>query len=326
VIALKYAQEYHGADRTVAERLVGVGIRPDTLQPPIGDHRYVVTNGGVAAQHALFIGVAPIFELDYPDMRAFGNRVLAVLAIVDPSVRHVAMTIHGPGFGLDEVETFLAQVEGILDAMRAGHIPDRLERITIVDRSGERVARLRAALIQRLERASFAAPFTDGAEVAYHISVRLAQGVDGGAEEVAGVTGRLEAGDAEKSHAFVAMPFNPQMNDIFYYGIQAPVHAAGLLCERLDKVAFTGEIIERLKHKIETATVVIAELTDNNPNVYLEVGYAWGRGRPTILLTSNTGELPFDVRGHRRLVYDSIRHLETILQRELRELHARKLI
>lgn len=64
------------------------------------------------------------------------------------------------------------------------------------------------------------------------------------------------------------------MDDVFYYGIQQPVRATGFLCERADQEAFLGDILDRVKQKIETAAVVIAELTGANPNVYLEIGYA----------------------------------------------------
>ncbi len=63
--------------------------------------------------------------------------------------------------------------------------------------------------------------------------------------------------------------------------------------------------------------MVIADLSLANPNVYLEVGYAWGRGRPTILVVRDVKELRFDVQGTRCLVYQSIRHLEELLTKEL---------
>src|SRR6185312_14711111 len=102
------------------------------------------------------------------------------------------------------------------------------------------------------------------------------------------------AGSHKEPHVFVAMPFNTDMNDVFYYGIEAPVHSAGFLCERMDHISFTGEIMEWMKRKIETAALVIAELSGANPNVYLEVGYAWGKSRPTLLLARNGVNLEFD--------------------------------
>ena len=89
----------------------------------------------------------------------------------------------------------------------------------------------------------------------------------------------------------------PELEDVYHYGIQGPVKAAGLLCERVDQAVFEGAIIQRIKERIDTAKVVIADLSMANPNVYLEVGYAWGRGRHTILLVRDIKELKFDVAG-----------------------------
>lgn len=58
-------------------------------------------------------------------------------------------------------------------------------------------------------------------------------------------------------------------------------------------------------------------MTSANPNVYLEVGYAWGCGKPTILATKEAGDLKFDVQGQRCLVYKSIKALEDMLRKEL---------
>lgn len=131
---------------------------------------------------------------------------------------------------------------------------------------------------------------------------------------------------ASLPHVFVAMPFRKDMDDVFYYGIQRPVHAAGFLCERIDQDSFTGDILDRVKKRIETAAIVIAELSGANPNVYLEVGYAWGKGRPTVLLVKDPQELCFDVRGQRCLTYERIMELEESLTKELRGLVCKGLI
>ena len=129
-----------------------------------------------------------------------------------------------------------------------------------------------------------------------------------------------------KPHAFVAMPFTRQMDDVYYFGIEAPVHAAGMLCERVDQASFTGHILDQIRERIETASVVIADLTGANPNVYLEVGYAWGKGRPTILLVQDVSDLRFDVKSQRCLVYDRIIDLARLLSTELQHLHQRGLL
>lgn len=129
-----------------------------------------------------------------------------------------------------------------------------------------------------------------------------------------------------KPFAFIAMPFDKKFNDVFYYGIQNPVHAINYLCERIDKESFTGDVLVRIKDKIKNSSLLIADLTGNNPNVYLEVGYAWGNNIPTILIVRDHKELLFDIRGQRCLKYESIRDLEESLTKELKELKNKGII
>jgi hypothetical protein len=66
--------------------------------------------------------------------------------------------------------------------------------------------------------------------------------------------------------------------------------------------------------------LVIADLTQTNANVYLEVGYAWGCSKPTILLVKDANELKFDVKAQKCLVYDGeINKLEKLLEKELKQ-------
>ena len=108
------------------------------------------------------------------------------------------------------------------------------------------------------------------------------------------------------------------MEDTYIYGIQGPVNAAGYLFERVDLTTFTGDIIAEIKSRIETASLVIADLTGANPNVYLEVGYAWGRIVPRYLLRRDP--LKFDVQSQRCLIYKSISDLEKKLETDLASL------
>jgi hypothetical protein len=136
---------------------------------------------------------------------------------------------------------------------------------------------------------------------------------------------RVDLGDVgrnyrQKAHVFVAMPFSEEYADRFHYGIQAAVNAAGFLCERADLASFTGDVLAWVKDRIDNAALVVADLTSANPNVYLEIGYAWGRGIKTVLIVTEGDELKFDVRTQRCLMFRSIRHLETLLTTELNAL------
>jgi hypothetical protein len=108
------------------------------------------------------------------------------------------------------------------------------------------------------------------------------------------------------------------MEDVFHYGIRNAVKDAGFLCERADQSSFTGDVLDWVQKRISSATLVVADLTTANPNVYLEVGYAWGCGKPTVLVVAEASDLKFDVKGQRCLVYKGkIKMLEEMLRQEL---------
>jgi hypothetical protein len=317
VAALKYAQGFFGADRAVAYELNKSGVSYDDMSPQIGEAFYLETHNSIQSPHALFVGVRQLAEFGYQEIREFSTAVLTFLSQKASTTKHLAMTIHGPGYGLDETESLFAQFTGCLLAIQDGKFPSDIEKITIVERAPERVKRLRHAFEKDISiRVNFnlvkitgrwAYLLTTPSKAAGTRSFRSATHV----ESAAGVKSE------DKPHAFVAMPFRKDMEDTYYYGIQSAVHANNLLCERVDKETFTGDILNRVKKGIERATVVVAELSGANPNVYLEVGYAWGNNIPTILAAKKSEELLFDVRGQKCLKYETIRELEESLTEEL---------
>jgi len=109
--------------------------------------------------------------------------------------------------------------------------------------------------------------------------------------------------------AFVLMPFRKELDDVYYFGIRQPLEQSGYVVQRADEIQFTGGILERIRKSIEEADVVIAEMTDANPNVYYEVGLAHALNKSVILITRSTENLPFDLRGMRHIVYDTAREL-----------------
>jgi len=236
-------------------------------------------------------------RFEYAEIRSFTRRSLGFLLQSSPA--HIAITLHGVGYGLDERESFLAQLGGIADSFSD---LVSVRQISFVERSKQRAERIRTYLEETwpwaLKRDGRpASPSNMAGETAEKITAG--------------------AGSKAKSHVFVAMPFSKELEDVFFFGIQSPVNTAGLLCERMDMVAFTGDILDKVKARIESAALVIADLTGANPNVCLEVGYVWGKGRPTLLLSKKTEELKFDVRGQRCIVYDSIFDLANKLNQDL---------
>jgi hypothetical protein len=332
VIVLKYAQRFYGADRRVAELLEHEGLSKDTFTPLPKQYRYIETTGSIRSHFALFIGVQPGSRFKYRDVRDFGGYAIDIISKKIPHAKHIAMTIHGVGFGLDEAESFLAQFAGIQDSLLTNRTSQSIKRVSIVDKDHNRVQRLRSVLRNRFASVDYGSELEpDGSLYRIDIKDRVPRVHYGDVTKdrdtlVALGSIDLEGIESEKKpHVFVAMPFHEDFEDVFYFGIQEPVKAAGLLCERVDNEAFMGDVLEQVKKRIETAAVVIAVLTGANPNVYLEIGYAWGRGRQTILLVKEEEPVKFDVRGQRHLKYTSIKALSEALREELKQLKSRNL-
>lgn len=83
---------------------------------------------------------------------------------------------------------------------------------------------------------------------------------------------------------FVAMPFDPKL-EFVYDAIKSTVHALNTAYHlelpepiRIDKqiTGFSYDIVDEILRKIQSAGLLIADLTGQNANVYYEAGYAQG--------------------------------------------------
>ena len=104
--------------------------------------------------------------------------------------------------------------------------------------------------------------------------------------------------------AFVLMPFSPEFDDTYELAIQPACDAGGAYAERVDKQIFSGSILERVYNQISKADLIVADMSERNPNVFYEVGYAHALGKATILLTKSTDDIPFDLRHYPHIVYN----------------------
>jgi hypothetical protein len=123
-------------------------------------------------------------------------------------------------------------------------------------------------------------------------------------------SGRVARGQRE---VFAAMPFSAEYNDVYFVAMAGACERASLVCKRVDKEDFEGDVVERIKRMIQGSVGVIADLSESRPNVLYEVGYAHALHRPTIHVCSTPlDELPFDVRSWNTLEYSKGRTYELI--------------
>lgn len=151
---------------------------------------------------------------------------------------------------------------------------------------------------------------TEGATTAQswlnRIEMYAAKAVSDGVRDVLGL---LE--DLVPPKAFVVRllnPAHPDYNDVqgFFDTVVQPV-IEGELGYKLTVIDGNqpyehARIDEEIFKKLHRSSVVLADITGVRPNCFIELGYALGRGLPTMLLSKDGTEAPFDIytlSGHR---------------------------
>lgn len=122
----------------------------------------------------------------------------------------------------------------------------------------------------------------------------------------------------KKKFAFVLMPFSKKFNDIYSFGIKGACEEIGVYCERVDEQIFSESILERVYNQINKADIIIADMSEKNPNVFYETGYAHALNKNVILLTKRAEDIPFDLQHYPHIIYsDQIIDLKQQLVRRL---------
>jgi hypothetical protein len=103
---------------------------------------------------------------------------------------------------------------------------------------------------------------------------------------------------------FVMMPFGDWF-DRYYQEIYVPaIRAAGFEPVRSDELFATGSVVEQIWEQIEKSSVLLADLTDKNANVFYELGLAHAAHKPVVLSAARIEDVPFDLRHLRVITYD----------------------
>lgn len=97
---------------------------------------------------------------------------------------------------------------------------------------------------------------------------------------------------------FVIQRFDGGTYDRRYKETFAPaIEKGGAEPVRADEVLGTRPIVTKIEQGLRAADVAFAEVSEDNPNVFLELGYALALGVPTVIACdrSKRDKLPFDI-------------------------------
>jgi hypothetical protein len=119
------------------------------------------------------------------------------------------------------------------------------------------------------------------------------------------VPGPKRTSVAAGTTCFVMQPFGGHLGTYYEAIFKPAIDKAGLTPMRADDDIFaTGKIMDQVWRGIRQATVLVAELTSKNPNVFYELGLAHALRKPVVLVSSNEDDVPFDLRHIRVILYD----------------------
>ena len=129
----------------------------------------------------------------------------------------------------------------------------------------------------------------------------------------------------DKQTCFVISPIGSEGSDtrrradqILKHVIVPAVTACDFEALRADQISEPGLITTQVIQHIIEDPLVIADLTDSNPNVFYEAGIAHTLGKHVVPITQNPDDIPFDLRHHRYASYLNNNEGREALEKDLK--------
>jgi hypothetical protein len=248
LVVMKHADGFYGADQIIASTIGFNGYVRD------GEWLFVGAKA-IAAAEVLFIGVGPLNEFRYERIQAFGSDAVSLARSHSRPIRHMALTIHGPGYGLDPEQAFLSMIAGIIAEYKRG--ATLLDKISVVERSPKRCEVLNNLLQgQRSGFGLLQGPQRNSVSIPSPTQVATKAPVVGDSNLI------LFGARAEcKPRLFVAMPFADEFFDEYAIAFCEAARANNFVCERLDLEHFTGDVVSEIRSGLWKVVVSLPFLT-----------------------------------------------------------------
>jgi hypothetical protein len=124
--------------------------------------------------------------------------------------------------------------------------------------------------------------------------------IDGGSSE-----------EAPKRTCFIVSPIGDEGGDVRRrsdhlrtYIIGEALEPLGYTLLRADLTDTSGDITEQIVNQLLNADLIVADLTDHNPNVFYELALRHAFGKPFIHVIRKGERIPFDIAHQRTVFYD----------------------
>ena len=122
-----------------------------------------------------------------------------------------------------------------------------------------------------------------------------------------------------KKYVFAIMPFNEEHDEIYKH-IKPIFEHFNIECKRVDENKSLTSISKDIIQEIEKANLILADITGKNPNVFYELAIAHSFNKPTIMISQEIEQIPFDLKMYRIIGYENTLKGIRILQSYLKGL------
>lgn len=117
---------------------------------------------------------------------------------------------------------------------------------------------------------------------------------------------------------FMIMPFQDDLKPIYDH-IKQIARNLNMTVKRGDDFFSHSTIMAEIWAVTNSAKLIICDCTGKNPNVFYELGIAHTLGKPTIIITQDAADIPFDLRQYRYVSYKNTWQGREQFEKELRE-------
>jgi hypothetical protein len=123
----------------------------------------------------------------------------------------------------------------------------------------------------------------------------------------------------QASDLFVLMPFNEDLKPVYSTHMRKVAKELGLSIRRADDLFTAHSVMSDVWEGICGAHALIADCTGRNPNVFYEIGLAHVVGKPLVLITQKSEDVPFDLAQFRYIQYNYTPPGMRVFEQRLRE-------
>lgn len=105
-------------------------------------------------------------------------------------------------------------------------------------------------------------------------------------------------------YCFVIQPFDDggKFDKRYKEVYKSAIEKAGIEAYRIDKDPGTRNIISEIEEKIASSKICFADISEDNPNVWYELGFAFAIGKDVVMVSDSTREkFPFDI-SHKSII------------------------